>query len=342
MVEKIFSLLISLATLATMPASSAYKLNNYTFGNGGTANSTSPNFGLNATTGEQGGLNVSSPNYQAGTGEKFTQQAHVPPAPVLENTGDWYNKLHFVVNAGPNAADATFAIAISDDNFTTTKYIQSDNTVAAALGIEDYQTYAAWGGASGGYVVGLTSETTYTIKVKAMQGRFTETGFGPTASADTSPPSLTFSVSPNSIDFGDLLAATVTDAPQPITVSFATNGEQGGNVYINGLNTGLRSSLASYTIGSTTGDLSALSEGFGARVTASSQTSGGPISGVAPYDGTGDNVGLTDTVIRRILTSSAPIVDGSGSVLLKAKATTMTPAALDYTETLTMVASASF
>jgi hypothetical protein len=341
MVEKFLSLLLG-SVLASMPASSTYKLNNYSFGTGGASNSTSTTYGLNATTGEQGGLNVTSSNYQAGTGEKYTQQAHVPPAPLLENTADWYNKLRFVVDPGPNPSDTTFAIAISSDGFVTTNYIQNDNTVGSSLGIEDYQTYAAWGGSGGGFVIGLTAETTYTIKIKAMHGRFTETGYGPTASAATSPPQLSFGITPDTIDFGDLLATAVTDAPQSISVTFATNGEHGGSVYINGLNTGLRSNLASYTITSATGDLTALPEGFGARVTSASQASGGPLASVSPYDGSGDNIGLTDAVIRRILSSSNPVIGGSGSVLLKAKAADQTPAALDYTETITLVASASF
>ena len=44
-----------------------------------------------------------------------------------------------------------------------------------------------------------------------------------------------------------------------------------------------------------------------------------------------------------ILTStSAPITAGRASILLKAKASTLTPTAGDYTDTITMIASATF
>lgn len=349
MLEKIFSLVVGLATLAAMPSSSSYKLNNYGFGSGGTANSTSATYGLNGTAGEQSSLEVTGSAYKAQPGNNYTQQAPVPPAPTFDNPNNYYNKLHFVVNPGPNASDAKFAIAISSDNFTTTQYVKSDNTVANTLALADYQTYATWGSATGSLVIGLTAQTTYTIKIKAMQGRFTESGYGPTASATTSPPQLSFSITtdtqpsaPFSINLGDLLAATVVDAPQQVNIAIDTNGEQGGNVYISGLNNGLKSTVAAYTISSATGDLTSLSEGFGAKVTATSQTSGGPLNSLAPYNGAGNNIGVTSAAIRQIMSSSSPIVGGTGSILLKAKSATLSPAATDYTDTLTMLAAASF
>jgi hypothetical protein len=49
--------------------------------------------------------------YNLGPGLIYAEQAHVPPAPTFENTANWYNKLHFVLNNANNAADATFALA---------------------------------------------------------------------------------------------------------------------------------------------------------------------------------------------------------------------------------------
>ena len=73
-----------------------------------------------------------------------------------------------------------------------------------------------------------------------------------------------------------------------------------------------------------------------------SQTSGGPINMVAPYAGTAQVVGVIDTTIREIFSAPASIVDGRGSLVLKAKASAITPASNDYTEVLTLIASANY
>lgn len=138
-----------------------------------------------------------------------------------------------------------------------------------------------------------------------------------------------------------LLTGTVVNSPLTIDITFATNALSGGDVYINGLNTGLFSSSKSNTITSATGDLSILTRGFGAQVTTTGSTSGS-FTSVSPYNGTSNNVGLTDTTIRRIITATGPVVGGTGSISLKAKSAISDKAATDYTEILTMLASASF
>jgi len=216
-----------------MPASTNYKLKDFGFGTGGTGNSSSSNYLLNAITGEQSGAKMSGTNYNLGPGLEFTNQANVPAAPVFTNPGNYYNKLQIVLNTSDNPTDTEYAIAISTDNFVTeTNYVQNDNTVGSTLGIEDYQTYVEWGGASGFFVVGLSSNTTYYVKVKAMQGKFTETNYGPVATAATVSPTLTFDIDvsatdtetdpPFSINFGDLVAGSVTDSPQKIWIDLST------------------------------------------------------------------------------------------------------------------------
>lgn len=330
-----------------MPASTTYQLKDYGFGAGGTSNATSTNYAAETLAGEQGGGKLDGTTYDLGSGLQFTNQANVPAAPTFTNPSNYYNKLKIVIATSGNPTDTKFAIAISDDDFVTTRYVQSDDTVGATLSIEDYQTYASWGGASGTLIVGLTPNTTYKVKVKAWQGKFTETGYGPTASAATVNPTMTFDIdvsasdeenSVTSINFGDLIAGAVTDSPQKIWVDFQTNGESGGRVYVSGSNAGLESSVANYTISTVTGNLTVLSEGFGAQ---GSSVAGG-LSIATAYDLTSNNVAVTDTTIREIFTASAPITSGRGSFLLKAKSSSVTPAAPDYTETLTVIASASF
>jgi hypothetical protein len=121
-------------------------------------------------------------------------------------------------------------------------------------------------------------------------------------------------------------------------VDFDTNGESGGRVYVAGSNAGLQSAVAGYTIGAVTGNLSSLNEGFGAQT----ETATNGLAEATFYDLTGDNVATADTTIREIFTASAPVTSGRGSFLLKAKSSAVTPAANDYTEVLTVIASASF
>jgi len=332
-------------------SSSNYRLDAYGVGSGGGSGS-SPNFRSHTITGEASNSGASSTNFKAGTGLNHTEQAHVPAAPTVTNPANYYNKLHIVINNGGNPTDATFAIAISTDSFATTQYIQNDNTIGASLGIEDYQTYAAWGSGSGFDVIGLATNTTYSVKVKAERGEFTESAYSAVASAATLSPSLTFDIdvsasdsetgSPYTTNFGSLLAGTVTDSPQQIWIDLETNGTTGATVFVASANTGLKSLVTTYTIGALTGDLSALNEGFGAQNVSATQSAGGPLTAQSPYTGSSSNVGVTDTTLRQFYVSASPITAGRGSLILKAKSKSDTPAASDYTDTLTLIAAASF
>ncbi len=336
--------------MATLPASSNYQLNSYGFGSGGTAGSSSTNYKVNGISGETSG-SASSTNYKAGSGEVFEKQANVPTV-TITNGGNWYNKLQLVVGPENNPSDALFAVAISTDNFVTTNYVKNDLTISSTLAFTDYQTFASWGSGTGVTIRGLSRSTVYTVKVKAYRGQFTESGYGPTSSAATVDPQLSFDIDvastdistspPYQINFGTLPVSTVTDSPQRVWVSLDTNGESGGKVYLSGQNSGLASAASSYTISSATGDLSSLNEGFGAQGVTATQGSGGPFALVSPYDGSSANVGVADSVIREIFSAAAPVTAGRGSFILKAKTKPLTPASPDYTEILTAIASASF
>lgn len=342
---------------AAFPAGTSYKLESYGLGSGGSANSTSSTYALEGISGTTSGTQMSGTTYRAGSGMIPTQLANVPSAPALTNPSNYYNKLHLTINNGNNdngnnASDATFAVAISSDNFATTQYVKNDLTVGNSQTIADFLSYAAWGGASGVNIVGLQPNTTYTVKVRAMHGKFTESGYSATASAATVNPSLTFDLDVSATDsetappyvlaFNDLSAGTVVNSPQKIWVDFDTNGDFGGNVYLYGQNGGLHSAAVAYTISAITGDLSTAAQGFGAQSASATQTSGGPLLASSPYNGASDNVGITDTNIRRVYSSAAPVTAGRSSLQLKAKITTNTPSSSDYSETLTLVAAASF
>ena len=334
---------------AQTPSSTNFKLHDYGIGSGGTSSSGSSNYQLEGITGETSGGDSSSSTYKTKSGFISTQQANVPAAPTFTNPSNYYNKLHFVINPSGNPSDTIFAIAISTDNFATTNYIQNDDTIGPTLGSEDYQTYASWGSSTGQDVIGLTPSTTYQIKVKAYAGKFTESAYGPSASASTVGPTLSFSITtdsqsspPFSIDFGNLLPGTVTTSSDKINVSFATNAQNGGNVYIYDSNNGIKSTDKSYTIASATTDLASANEGYGAISVSAGQSSGGPLGAQSPYDGTSDNVGILSTSIRPIYATANSIVGGSGSFRLKAKSSTLTPSASDYTDIITLIAAGQF
>lgn len=335
-----------------LPASSTYQLRDFGFGTGGVGNATSSNYGLEAVTGEQSNNKLTGSTYNLGSGLAYTNQANVPEAPTVVNSANWYNKLRITINESGNPSDTKYAIAISTDGFTTTSYVQDDQTVGPALGLEDYQDYSTWGGGSGFLAIGLAPSTTYSVKVKAWQGKFTETGFGPTASAATAGAMLTFDIDvaatdsdtnpPFTTDLGALTPGSVTTTTNKVWVDFDTNAENGGKVYVVASNTGLQSQAQSYTINATAGDLSALSEGFGLQGSSATEGSGGPFELAAAYDLTSQNVGLADTTVRPLFSTTTPVASGRGSFVLKAKSSATTPAAPDYQEVLTLIASANF
>lgn len=346
-------MIAQMSFLFAFPASTNFKLKSFEFGGGGGTVS-SENYNAEGTVGEVAGT-MDSENYQANGGLQFVQQANTPGAPTLTNDSNWYNKLKIVINESGNPSETTYAIAISDDNFVTTEYVQNDNTVGLTLGSEDFQTYVQWGSTSGEEIIGLTPGTTYKVKVKARQGSYTESPLGPESSAATVNPSLSFDIDiggvsdpgntapPYQISVGNLLPGAVTTTGNRIWVDVETNAQAGAYVYIYDQYGGLRSTNVNYTISSVSNDLGSVSEGFGLQAETIGQTSGGPLAKMSPYNGADDSVGIVNTTIRELFsTTASPITGGRGSFLIKSKIGTTTPASTDYTDTLTLISSATF
>ena len=214
------------------PQSTSYELKTYDFGSGGTAETNSTNYSLQGTAGNIDQSQTDSTSYSLNGGLTFVNQSNVPGAPTFTNPATNYDRLKFVLDTANNPSDTVFAIAISSDDFVTTQYVQSDNTVGNTLGAEDWQTYANWGGASGEFVRTLRPNTAYKIKVKAQNGKYTESAYGPTSSATTSIPSLTFGVSANSLSFNNLNSGnSYTDTSKSTTLTTSTNAYNGYVVY---------------------------------------------------------------------------------------------------------------
>lgn len=336
--------------LAALPSSTNYGLHNYGFGSGGTGSSSSSSYKLNATTGETSNQQSTSTSFKSRPGNQNEQQSNVPPAPTFTNPSNYYDKLKVVVSTGNNASTAKFSLAISSDNFVTTQYVHPDGTISTTFtAATDLQTFTAWGGAAGQLVIGLTPGTTYKIKANAMQGNFTETEYGPTASAATSTPSVSFSIftdsqpsGPYVTSFPKLLPATVVSANDKIWFNLTTNADNGASVYINSKNAGLKSTNNGFTIASATADLSSAATGYGAQGQSVTQTSGGPFAMISPYNGATQNVGVLTTALQPIFSAATPVTGGSGSLLLKARAASTTPESSDYGDVITLTSAASF
>lgn len=343
--NKVTCCVLSLFILFSIPTSSNYMLKSYELdGSGGVGQSA--NYKSETGTAPMAGEQKSA-SYTVDGGLIFTQQANVALA-TLTNGGSWYNKLLLTLDPQNNPSDTQFAVAISTDDFATTQYLQNDGTVGSSLGSEDWQTYSAWGSGSGSYVIGLTPGTTYKVKIKSRQGDFTEGPYGPVASGTTSNSTLSFDIdvsssdsetsAPYTVSLGSLSAGSVTTAPNKIWIDLGTNAENGGFVYIYDAYAGLKSTNVNYTISSSSTNLTGATEGYGLQVSSTSN-----LTAVAPYDGSSENVGAVDSTIRTILNSgNAPVSSGRSSIQVKAKSATQTPAANDYVDTLTIIATGSF
>jgi len=335
--------------LFVLPSSTSYEMSDFGFGAGGGMGDSS-NYTVTGILGETSGDKNIGNNYNLGPGLILSQQSNVPAAPTFTNPANYYNKLKFILDTGGNPSDTLFAIAITSDNFMTTNYVQGDNTIGATA---VYQTYAAWGGITGANVVGLTSGTMYQMKVKAVQTKYTETELSAAATATTLTQSLTYDIDVSATDtdtappyvvaFGLLNIGSVTTAANKVWIDIDTNAESGAQIYAFDSNSGLSSASTGNTITSATADLAAESSGYGLQISSVTQSAGGPLAKVSPFDLSGENVGFINTFSQTIFsTSGAPIIGGRGSIYLKAKASTTTPAANDFADTITMIASGSF
>lgn len=337
------AMLISIGFFAAAPSSTNFTLKSYDIGTGG-ATSSSTNYGLNSQTGEQSGDPANSTNYKVTSGLQNTQNANVPLAPTFTNPSSEYNRLNIVINTASNPTDTKYQIAISSDNFVTTQYVQTDNTVGTTNTVGQYQTYASWGGATGVWIVGLTSNTTYQTKVRALQGNYTGSPFGPIASAATVSSSITFTVAtsltgtpPFAIGFSSLAAGSVVNSTSTADIGLSTNSMNGGVIYVKS-NGSLSSALAGTSITSVSADLDIAATGYGAQVSAVGQSSGGPFAATSPYNGVTNNVGALNSSLQGIVSTPTRITSGTASVILKAKAGSTTPSATDYSDTLTFIA----
>ena len=163
----------------------------------------------------------------------------------------------------------------------------------------------------------------------------------------TVPQNFSFALSGTTDALGTLSTSAVTVSPTPRTVTLNTNAKNGWYAWARDANTGLNSASASFTLASTTpgtnSTLSAGSEGYNTGVTSSQVGGTGTITVAAAFVGgsTGRGGGL-DTGLRTIASSNGTANNAVLTLTNNAAISGSTPAASDYTDTLTVVGAGLF
>lgn len=163
------------------------------------------------------------------------------------------------------------------------------------------------------------------------------------------PPTFNFVLDGNQADFlADLDSGTVGKTADR-TVTITTNASQGWIAWAKDLNVGLTSAAAGATIASTTpgtaATLSAGTEGYVLGVEATTDAAlGGTVTVETPYVGTAadnDGSGL-DTLFRPIARANGTANGDVITLTGKAAISSVTPAAVDYTDTWTVIGAGNF
>ncbi len=154
---------------------------------------------------------------------------------------------------------------------------------------------------------------------------------------NTNTDSFTANLSPGSVGLSSGVTATVN-----------TNARNGWLAWAKGANTGLTSAAASKTIAATTpgtsATLTAGTEGYVVGITNIAQGSGaGTTAAIVAYDATGaaHGSGLDDS-LRQIASSSGTAANAVLTLRSRAAINSLTPAANDYTDTVTIIGAARF
>jgi len=155
-------------------------------------------------------------------------------------------------------------------------------------------------------------------------------------------PTLSMSLANTTVDMGTLTTGAISQSATDPTVTIQTNAANGFNISMLDAdgNVGLHSADASYTIAATASSATAAgSEGFDVEVTESAdpQANGSVHPSFAPNGG-----GVLDSAAKTIANGTGPTSGYVASINLRAAISGITPAAADYTTTLTFVATGSF
>lgn len=170
----------------------------------------------------------------------------------------------------------------------------------------------------------------------------------------TVPPIFTFSLGSNTDALGNLSTSSVTPSASPIVASVGTNAKNGWSVWAKSAlaNGGLHSASANYTIASncnagtqlgSNSTLSAGTEGYNTGVTATHASGSGTVSVSGIFNGSVANKGggLCGT-LQTLATSNGTATNDQVSLTQNVAINNATPAAADYTDTITVVGAGLF
>jgi hypothetical protein len=162
----------------------------------------------------------------------------------------------------------------------------------------------------------------------------------------TVPQSFSFALSGNTDALGTLATGSVSSSPTPRTATVNTNAKNGWYVWAKDANTGLASATASSTIASTTpgtnSTLVAGTAGFNTGVGQSQVGGTGTISIPAAFVNGASTGGGLDTSFRTLASSNGSANTAVLTMTNHVAIAATTPAATDYTDTITVVGAGLF
>lgn len=165
-------------------------------------------------------------------------------------------------------------------------------------------------------------------------------------------PTFNFVLSGSSDNFTSPLSSGSVVSTSGVTATINTNAKSGWMVWAKDLNSGLLSSSQSKTVGSTTtgsaATLSSGNEGYVFALTNIAQGSGaGTASPATAYDGTASGGSNTngsglDSALRQVASSTGTASNAVLTFKARAAVAATTPAATDYTDTITLIGAGSY
>ncbi len=163
----------------------------------------------------------------------------------------------------------------------------------------------------------------------------------------TVPQAFSFALSANTDPLGSLSTGSVTESPTPRTVTINTNAQFGWMVWAReDATAGLASTSASYALDSTAGVADTLSPGTEGYITGVSDSQGGgtgtiTVAAAFDYDGADDGAGL-DNTLRTLASSDGTADTAVLTIRNQAAISGITPAATDYSDTITFTGAGIF
>ncbi len=235
---------INSAKAQNLESDGGYRIVDPTIDSGGNDDQSSGSgYNLFSTIG--GSLNderFESANYKLGTGQGYTIMANVPTVASFNTNdislcgeGGCYDRARFEIDTQSNPSDTLYLVEISSDNWTTVQCLDGDTHLPKPIAdkdINDYLTQGAWqaGTWSGLNILGLQSNTTYQLRIRALNGDFTESEPGPSTEARTNNPTIVFDLDIDDANGGIIqscVSGHVDNGDGTCTATYSTPTEDG-------------------------------------------------------------------------------------------------------------------